>query len=129
MTILPTPVDIHLFCPQAKPADARPIIGWMGLPSGFDHLYRIERALAQVLRRHPEALFRVVSENRPDFQTIPSRQYQWIPWTQQNEARTVREMTIGIMPLDDSVMSRGKCSYKMLLYMACGLPVVSVPWA
>ena len=36
-------------------------------------------------------------------------------------------MTIGIMPLDDSVRSRGKCSYKMLLYMACGLPVVVSP--
>jgi glycosyltransferase involved in cell wall biosynthesis len=34
-------------------------------------------------------------------------------------------MDIGLMPLDDSLWSLGKCSYKMLLYMACGVPVVA----
>jgi glycosyltransferase involved in cell wall biosynthesis len=36
-------------------------------------------------------------------------------------------MTIGIMPLEDSVICRGKCSFKMLQYMACGIPVVVTP--
>jgi glycosyltransferase involved in cell wall biosynthesis len=31
------------------------------------------------------------------------------------------------MPLEDSVWERGKCSYKMLTYMACGIPVVVSP--
>ncbi len=34
---------------------------------------------------------------------------------------------IGIMPLEDNLWARGKCSYKMLTYMACGLPVVVSP--
>jgi glycosyltransferase involved in cell wall biosynthesis len=40
----------------------------------------------------------------------------------------MQEMTIGIMPLEDSAWVRGKCSYKMLLYMSCGLPVVVSPF-
>jgi len=36
-------------------------------------------------------------------------------------------MNIGIMPLEDSEWARGKCSFKMLQYMACGLPVVVSP--
>ena len=39
----------------------------------------------------------------------------------------MQEMTIGIMPLEDTVFARGKCSYKMLRYMACELPVVVSP--
>jgi glycosyltransferase involved in cell wall biosynthesis len=39
----------------------------------------------------------------------------------------LQRMTIGIMPLDDSVVARGKCSFKMLLYMACGVPAVVTP--
>jgi len=31
------------------------------------------------------------------------------------------------MPLDDSPWSRGKCSYKLLTYMSCGVPVVATP--
>jgi glycosyltransferase involved in cell wall biosynthesis len=33
-------------------------------------------------------------------------------------------MSIGLMPLADSDWCNGKCSYKMLCYMAAGLPVV-----
>ena len=31
------------------------------------------------------------------------------------------------MPLADNEWSRGKCSYKMLLYLSCGVPVVVSP--
>jgi glycosyltransferase involved in cell wall biosynthesis len=37
-------------------------------------------------------------------------------------------MSVGLMPIDDTLWSRGKCSYKMLLYMACGVPVVVSPF-
>jgi len=36
-------------------------------------------------------------------------------------------MTVGLMPLDDGPWEQGKCSYKMLQYMACGVPVVVSP--
>jgi glycosyltransferase involved in cell wall biosynthesis len=36
-------------------------------------------------------------------------------------------MHIGIMPLEDTAWARGKCSFKMLQYMSCGIPVVVSP--
>jgi len=36
-------------------------------------------------------------------------------------------MDIGIMPLPDEPWARGKCGYKLIQYMACGLPVVASP--
>ena len=36
-------------------------------------------------------------------------------------------MSIGIMPLSDDQSTRGKCSFKMLQYMAVGMPVVVSP--
>jgi len=34
---------------------------------------------------------------------------------------------IGIMPLPDTLWTRGKCGYKMLQYGACGVPFVGSP--
>jgi glycosyltransferase involved in cell wall biosynthesis len=36
-------------------------------------------------------------------------------------------MDIGIMPVPDRPFERGKCGYKLIQYMACGLPVVASP--
>ena len=40
----------------------------------------------------------------------------------------LHEMDVGIMPIDDSDLSKGKCSFKMLQYMAAGIPVIASPF-
>ena len=47
-----------------------------------------------------------------------------IPAVDERKVADIQEMTVGIMPLDDSEWARGKCSFKMILYMSCGIPVV-----
>ena len=72
ISILPTPVDTDVFCPGAKRADeSRPVIGWMGLYTGFPYLYSIEPALRQVLLNNPRPILRTVCSHRPVFRSLP----------------------------------------------------------
>ena len=48
-------------------------------------------------------------------------------WTEENEVKSIQDMDIGIMPLPDTPWMRGKCGYKLIQYMACGIPVVASP--
>jgi hypothetical protein len=41
-----------------------------------------------------------------------SRRVEFIPWSQENEVRTIQEMSIGVMPLEDTPWARGKCSFQ-----------------
>jgi glycosyltransferase involved in cell wall biosynthesis len=50
-----------------------------------------------------------------------------IEGSEQGEVAEVQQMDIGIMPLIDSPFERGKSGYKLVQYMACGLPVVASP--
>jgi len=50
-----------------------------------------------------------------------------IRWTEQTEVASMAGFDIGIMPLLDGSFERGKCGYKLIQYMACGLPVVASP--
>lgn len=124
ITIIPTTVNIDKFVPNSKKDKAHPIIGWSGTSGGFSFFSEIERPLGDLLRRNPDWLLRIVSDTAPKFDHIPERQLEFIQWTELNEATTIQEMDIGLMPIGNSEWSRGKCSYKMLLYMACGVPVV-----
>lgn len=123
-TIIPTSVDTDLYTP-AEGETQTPIIGWCGTSSGHPYLIEIEDALCEVLSAVPEARVRVVSDRRPAFSRLPADRVEFVRWTTDNEASVLQDLTVGIMPLPDTAWTRGKCSFKMLTYMACGVAVVA----
>ena len=46
-------------------------------------------------------------------------------WFEDTEIDELRDSDIGIMPLINNRFSLGKCGYKLIQYMAIGLPVVA----
>jgi glycosyltransferase involved in cell wall biosynthesis len=122
--VVPTPVDTARFRPISR-QPGRKIIGWSGTSGGFAYLAEIEPALKKILKKHPEAVLRIISDRLPTFKTLRAEQIEFRLWNPIEEVADISDITVGIMPLDDSEWSRGKCSYKMLTYMAVGVPVVS----
>lgn len=124
VAIIPTGVDIDRFHPRPRESDSRKVIGWSGSSSGYRFFASLEPVLAALLKKHPDWLLRVVSDAPPPFHSINPSQLEYSPWSADEEVRLIASMNIGIMPLDNTEWSKGKCSYKMLLYMSCGVPVV-----
>lgn len=127
VAILPTAVDAARFRPAPRAAGTPLVVGWTGSSSGFRYLLGIEDALRDVLAAEPRARVRVVADRPPPFRHLPADRVDFVRWSPETEVGSVQDMTVGIMPLEDSDWERGKCSYKMLLYMACGRPVVVSP--
>lgn len=127
VAVLPTAVDADRFCTGGAPPPSRPVIGWSGLSSGFKYLFAIERPLQRLLQIHPDAILKIMSDSEPKFRLLPANRIIYEPWSPAREALVLREFTVGIMPLQDDLWARGKCSFKMLTYMAASLPVVVSP--
>src|SRR5262249_52339431 len=51
----------------------------------------------------------------------------YVEWNLQEELTFFAHFDIGVMPLRDSAFARGKCGFKLIQYMAAGLPVVASP--
>lgn len=128
ITVIPTAVDTIRFRPSNSPASDGPqIICWSGSSSTLRYLYGIEKALARALQCNPQARLRVICNTPPTFTRIPTSRTEYVEWSEAQEVSAVQDCTVGIMPLEDSEWARGKCSFKMLCYMACGVPVVVSP--
>jgi glycosyltransferase involved in cell wall biosynthesis len=126
--VVPTAVDTGRFRPGSSPVNDGPeIICWSGSSSTLRYLYGIEKALAHVLERNPKAKLRVICDIPPKFTRIPISRIEFVEWSEEQEVRAIQDCDVGLMPLEDSEWARGKCSFKMLCYMACGIPTVVSP--
>ena len=102
------------------------VIGWTGLAVNFTHLNAIETILGRFMQEHQNVRLMIVAQ-RPWQHNLPKERVEFVAWTPDNETAVLKRMSVGIMPLTDTPWTRGKCSFKMLQYMAVGLPVVVSP--
>jgi glycosyltransferase involved in cell wall biosynthesis len=125
--IVPTAVDTDSWRPSERPETDEFVIGWTGLASNLPNLDPIESALAAFLNAEPRAVLQIVAEQEPEFHRIDPARVRWIRWSPDSEAEAVSAMDVGLMPLPDTDWSRGKCAFKMIQYMAAGVPVITSP--
>ena len=120
--VLPTCVDVSKYRVRQENENDRLTIGWLGLSDGFVYLHHIHPALQQLSRLFPGLKLRVVSNEPLQLEGVTVENE---PWRLENEQGNLASFGIGIMPLTDTVWTRGKCGYKILQYMAAGIPVVA----
>lgn len=119
--VIPTVVDTTLYKPAPKAAGEVPVIGWIGSPSTAVYLERVMPVIREACAGG-KARFVVVGAGRNAPEGAESRD-----WSEHREIADVQGFDLGIMPLADDPWSRGKCGFKLIQYMACGLPVVASP--
>lgn len=121
--VIPTVVDTSLYLPAPHPTGARPVVGWIGSPTTWAN---VEPLLPAILPLFAEAGadFHVVGAG-PRAAGIEG--IEAIEWSEAVEIPAVQAMDIGLMPLLDRPFERGKCGYKLIQYMACGVPVIASP--
>lgn len=98
-------------------------IGWIGSPSTLKYLEPIVPVLNWLQQYYPIKFLLINGKSKINF----VGELVSIPWTEEGEIDAIQKMDIGIMPLPDNPWERGKCAYKIIQYMGCGLPVVASP--
>ena len=120
--VVPTPVELDAY-PELPPGERRGrTVVWIGRPENLVYLAPLRPVFAGLAGRFEDFRLRVICSEFPDWPEVPVER---VAWAEAREGADVAAAGIGIMPLTDDDWSRGKCAFKLLQYMAAGLPTVA----
>jgi Glycosyl transferases group 1 len=124
--VLPTSVPVKPARVKQPEDGSRAVrLCWVGTKGGLPYLQSLEPAFRKLRERFGDAVILRVITSVP-FHS-PSLPTEFVPWSLDKEEELIRESDIGIMPLVAEPFARGKCSFKAILCMSYGIPVVISP--
>lgn len=127
VAVVPMAVDAAAYAAVAsrrghRGAGAPIVLGWSGTAGGLRYLEALAPTLRQVAQRVPVEI-RVISGGYSQLH-LPGLPVRAGPWRAATHLEDLAGFDIGLVPLDDSPFERAKFPFKLLQFMALGLPSV-----
>ena len=117
---LPTPVDIKKYYPIKLKPKKELTLGWIGVSGSMRHLHNLSPILKKLSK---DLSFELLVISNVDF-ICKGVKVKNIQWDLNRENEYLNLIDIGLMPLDDSIWTQGKCGYKLIQYGSVGIPSV-----
>ncbi len=123
VSLIPTVIDTTRYSPRAsyRRQEERFIIGWVGTPVTAKFLEMLGGVFQSLDRQFP---LTVRCLGVPRGWSIPGVNVEAIPWSEEAERRYIPTFDVGVMPLPNDAFTRGKCGFKLIQYMGCGVPAI-----
>ena len=120
---LPTCVDISSYNERSafeKTTTFR--VGWIGTPNTWNECFLPFSDLFRKISDELDVEFKIIGAGKVDGF---SDKFSFVDWSDATDVQILKSCDIGIMPLPDTPWMYGKSAYKIVQYMAAGLPAVA----
>lgn len=120
--IITAPIDTALYKPSDNKDSDKVVLGWVGSPSTVYMLKDIFPALEKLGNKYLNLELHNIGGEPIELKNI---KVQNIKWENDKIQNNLTKLDIGLMPLDDEPINRGRLGYKMIIYMSLGIPFVA----
>ena len=122
--IIPTVVNTESYHNKLRDqTNGELVIGWTGTFTNLYNLQLITKVIQKLQSKH-NFKFLIIADRDPKLKDL---NYTYHKWNLKTEIQDLLQMHIGIMPLINSEVEKGKCGFKAIQYMSLGIPAVVSP--
>jgi glycosyltransferase involved in cell wall biosynthesis len=126
VSVVPMAVDLAEYqrVTRLRPSCSGPIVlGWAGTAGGLRYLESLAPVLKQLAERIP-LVVRVISGGYQRVR-LPGVPVEARAWQAHTALQDLKDFDIGLVPLDNSPFEQAKFPFKLLQYLALGVPAIS----
>ncbi len=121
--VLPTAVEVDRYVPGAgRLDDGKVRLVWIGSSSTLPFMEEKKAVFEELGRRYDNVVLRIIADCYFELDNMAVEKVQW---SESGQYEALSGGDIGLAPTPDDRFTRGKCGFKILQYMAAGLPVVA----
>ena len=117
--VVPTCVDYDKFPAKVYSESETIVLGWIG---GNHNLHYLDMLVEPLNRLADDFNFKLVVVAGSDYSNTGAKYpIENRKWSLADEKDIIRSFDIGLMPIEDNAVGRGKCGFKLLQYMGLGV--------
>jgi glycosyltransferase involved in cell wall biosynthesis len=124
VSIVPTVIDPDHYLVKRHEPTSTPRLVWIGSHSTIRYVTDFLPALEMAARQVPGLKLVTIADATVSSDVIPVEQ---VAWSEETESASLCRGDIGIAPTPCDRWTMGKCGFKIVQYMASGLPVIASP--
>ena len=124
-SLVPTSIDTDLFTPRPRAKNSMLTLGWIGSHSTFKFIENLKPVLERLSQKHTFRL--LIVGGGTDYPNIENVEIENRAWQLDREIGDFQDLDIGLYPLPDNPITKGKSGFKAIQYMAIGIPCVASP--
>lgn len=118
--VVPTCVDYTEFSPKEyDKTKSEIVLGWIGGNQNLHYLDMLVPSLNMLVKDFKFRL--IVVAGRDYYNESADFEIENRKWSLETEKNLIKEFDIGLMPIKDNAIGRGKCGFKLLQYMGLGV--------
>ena len=128
--MIPTSVELSRYPEKNWTANPNCLtrMGWTGVTGNLAYLEIVSPVLRRLAKEFDFEFVVISGDQRPLNEIdLTGVKVRFIPWSPGSETEQLSQIDIGLMPLFGSEWDRYKCGFKLIQYMAMGIPAVATP--
>lgn len=119
---IPTAIDLEDYTELTEKNKIFTLV-WVGTPQTYRYI-ESHAEIFQALAEKIDYELCIIATKELKSRAIDGVNMKFIDWSLENEVRYLKQAHVGIMPLDKDMFSQGKSAFKLIQYLAAGIPLI-----